>query len=195
MNSIFVFWFFALFLFSFPFSSAEADDAPVDVQQILKATLEDPQFNKTYLRDGCYLRAHWIAIKMNESNLNPLKVFIEPENKDKKINVSFPNGQSFSWVFHVAAAFKGPVSEKIWVLDPVLSSQVISFEDWEQIFVQQNPDLKLTTRVVGAEVYHVHKDAISDWKMISEKGVFSEEVIEFIRDEMSVLFEWEKSGL
>lgn len=171
--------------------AAWSGEPPVFLARILTQTLQNKEFNQTYVRDGCFIRAHWLAAEIHNSKRQPSKVFIEPQNRGRKLKVTLANQKIYEWVFHVAAAFKSSGSGEVWVLDPVLSPQVMSLADWKNTIQKQNPGMSFDLRITGPEVYHVHPEANADWAHISRKGPFSQEAIDYIRDAMDELFHWE----
>jgi Glutaminase len=81
--------------------------APEFLNEIHHATLVDNDFNKTYIKSGCFVRAHWIAEMIFKSGHEPLKVFIETISSKEKMHILLPSGHEVNWVFHVTAGFKG----------------------------------------------------------------------------------------
>lgn len=166
--------------------------APDFLKALQSQILQDPEFNKTYIKSGCQVRAHWISILLHDLGYAPLKVFALSKALGK-MEVTLASGQSTSWVFHVAAGFQEKDGQ-IWILDPVFSDRPQRLEDWKQVFFKHNsPDLILFQQT-GPEVYHLMDSGTqNDFETMGSP--YSEKARAFIKDAMEDLFIWEKWDL
>jgi hypothetical protein len=177
-----------VFAFAFLFSALSLAAAPAFLTGIHRATLEDPLFNKSYLKSGCFVRAHWIADLIQKSGHQPLKVFVTTGSVAEKMRVQGPTGKTISWTFHVAAGFKDPAGE-IWVVDPILTKEVVTVTQWMALMESQNPQIHFTKSVTGPEVYHV--DPFENEEFQNFGSPFSKPAMDFVKDAMAMLFVWD----
>ncbi len=168
--------------------SAAWGEAPTLAMTIHQEVVNDIQFNKTYYKSGCFVRAHWIANRIHQNSYLPVKVFIETSAPEARMKVKLLNGITSSWKFHVAAGFRDQL-DQIWLIDPVLFNQPVKLEQWITSLQKRNLDLVLAFKVTGAEIYHVDADVEREFAGLGFH--FSEKVMDFIKDGMEDLFIWE----
>ena len=166
--------------------------APAFLNQILQSAQHDPSFNITYARNGCFVRAHWLAEKIHSIGYTPVKLFIHSQQLNQKINVQLSSAVSYQWVFHVAAGYKDAQGQ-IWVLDPVLSGGILSIEKWKDIIKSNNKNISLQIDLTSASVYQFDPLANAEWSQIASAGPFSADAMAFVNDAMADLFTWEQA--
>ena len=164
--------------------------APEFLGEIYQNTLSDSQFNKTYIKSGCFIRAHWIANLIQKSGHEPLKVFFETASASEKMQIELNTGKKISWVFHVVAGFKDG-NGQIWIVDPILAKEVSQLNEFISLIKNQNPKLNLRMNITGPEVYHVDENENAEFLLNGKP--FSKKAMEFINDAMEDLFTWDQA--
>ncbi len=167
------------------FSSSIAPDSLINIQQAVQM---DKSFNRTYIKSGCFVRAHWIANLVQNQGLLPLKIFIQTSTAQEKMHLTLPMGENTQWIFHVAAGYEDP-SSQIWVIDPILFKNPVSLADWLNFIHKQNPGLSLKIEKTGAETYHVDPLENAEFSRLGDP--FSSQSMSFIQDAMEDLFIWQ----
>ncbi|MBC7457846.1 MAG: hypothetical protein H7235_06180 [Bdellovibrionaceae bacterium] len=173
------------------FCAADELSPPDFLNHILTDAQADPLLNLTYARNGCYVRAHWLAEKINSRGYTPIKIFIHAANLHQKFQMRMATGELIKWIFHVAAGYQDEF-QHIWILDPVLSKQVISIESWKAIIQAQNTALDLKLDRTSANKYQYDSAANEEWDQVAADGPFSVRAMNFVNDAMADLFIWEK---
>jgi hypothetical protein len=168
--------------------AGDPDSPPQFLEKIMSEAMGDVNFNKSYYKSGCYVRAHWIAELIHKAGFEPLKIFVQTESWKIKMKVKTSSGAIGNWVYHIVAAYKDSKSE-VWVLDPALRDSVLRFEDWLAFIRGQNPGLSLHLEFKGPEQYHVDTKENSNFMRLGSP--YSKAAMDFIRDEMQQLFLWE----
>lgn len=97
-------------------------------RDVFKKLKNDPENSFEYPLDGCYARAHRMAMQMDDMGINSGKAFIEGDNIviDTKIG-------TIDWSYHVASLVIIKVGNKLVpsVFDPSLFDKPVSYEDWK----------------------------------------------------------------
>lgn len=184
--------FFILLLLSIGTTALARPQTPEGLNHALSKSLADPAFNSTYTRNGCFARAHWIANELHVAGVAPVKAFIRPMDPAQKIQFTDPKLQTYRWVFHVAAAHLERVSnteERVWILDPLISTTALTVDEWLASFRNQNPDVELKVSIENAEVYSDRQADNDEFQALG--APFGPEAIDFIRDVMEQLTYWE----
>lgn len=165
--------------------SSKVPDFLMNIQQTVQ---EDISFNKTYIKSGCFVRAHWIANLLQKQGLLPLKIFIQTSAPHEKMQITLPSGETTQWIFHVVVGYEDPNSQ-IWVLDPILFKKPVHLSDWLNLIHKQNPILSLKIEKTGAETYHVEPLENAEFSRLGDP--FSLQSMGFIQDAMEDLFIWQ----
>lgn len=181
-----------LFLLALASHVFAAPYPPETVSRVLTATLADPAFNSTYLRNGCFVRAHWIANELQLADRTPVKVFVRPGDPAHRIQFTDRHLRTYRWVFHVAAAYRERISEteeRVWILDPLFSPTPLTLQEWLTRFRAQNPDLELKVSIVNPDIYADLEEDNREFRALGDP--FGIDAMDFIRDAMEQLTYWE----
>lgn len=98
-------------------------------REVFNELKNDPENSFEYPLDGCYARAHRMAMQMDKMGITSGKAFIEGDNIviDTKIG-------TIEWSYHVASLVMIKVGNKLVpsVLDPALFDKPVSYEEWKK---------------------------------------------------------------
>ena len=104
----------------------EADD-------LFKTLASDESLAFGHPQDGCFARAFFVCESLKTAGYAPKKVWALCG--EEKLSVKFPDGRSFRWDYHVAAALPvkllhGEVQD--FVFDPSVSKNALPVAEWAE---------------------------------------------------------------
>ncbi len=124
------------------------------------------------LRDGCFARAHKVAMLLEEQGVLAGKVMAK--GKFQIFSNQIKTGTVF-WGFHVApvVVVKSGGKRAIWVLDPSLFSEPAPLESWMALLTQdsgaQLKEVFLTNRFVFHPDHAMHE--IDSWRSVDLRNM------------------------
>lgn len=117
-----------------------------DIFQYLKS-LDHIPFG--YAKDGCYARAHEMAMILEEKGIKSGKVFLEGDLKVKK------GKEDIKWWYHVAPIIMS--QDEVYVLDPSIFNKPVKLQTWINIQTKHN-DNKYDSKYITNRFYYTPND-------------------------------------
>jgi hypothetical protein len=114
-------------------SSAQAEVlTPTEADAWLERFSADPQLVWSVPETGCYARAHWMALRLDEGGIETEKIWVEDPRGEL-----WPQGLEeiqVGWRYHVAiivkvATFDHPLAVRR-VLDPAVANRPLAVDEW-----------------------------------------------------------------
>ncbi len=138
-----------------------SEERAMDVFNKLKSD-EDIPFNFPY--EGCFARAHKMALDMDDMGIVSGKAFVEGELLMKM------NGQEFGWSYHVASLVLVKKGSKMvpTVIDPAIFDKPVPFEEWKA-FLLKDPKSKKTSEYFTKRFNYDPETRHSDLKDYNEE--------------------------
>ncbi|MBF0314355.1 MAG: hypothetical protein HQK52_13140 [Oligoflexia bacterium] len=123
------------------------------LQELVKKLYANKELHMEKKLDGCYGRAHYLSLKLEEQGISSAKAFMEvpglyprffSSNTDKnqlmRVNVGL--AKNAEWGFHVATVVLVRDSQRKIVpkiLDPAFSDRPMTEEEWVENLIKDNP--------------------------------------------------------
>lgn len=175
--------------------SAESTSNTVEkVQTVLSHSMQDPLFNLSYIYNGCFVRAHALAAKLNDNHIPSYKIFLSDLNRNK---FYFPHQDArrrpAEWLYHVVVAVE--VNETVYILDPTLSGNVLELNKWISLYKEIPQNVNLNFVVEKVSVKELMPEIEFNQEFLKLGGPFSKQALEYIEYEMENLFFFERADL